>query len=1152
MEMGFGNMYIGLGLSGIYGGWDGITWTLVSDVLRVKSLNGSGKVYWNGAMWLATGMINDTSGGIVSSNDGVSWTIVYDAFTIGGDVSGNGGIDMVWNGGLWVVAGSNINGKILTTSKDGITWTDVDLSGFLVESPVFGNGHEMTLAWNGVVFVLGISSLISSSVYLYSHDGLVWNASSPNTLVDSSMNITHIHWDGIKFVGVGTSDMMGAMIFNGSADGTNYSFFPASLVMNVDLSYQGFYDMESNRSKNIHEITFPSAKTVAFGVSDTSNVIFMNSTDYGSSWNGVDLSLNYAVDISSVYCMDWNGKTWLAGGDGALIYGSDPNLWNSWNVLGSRIMDQVDCIKWSLELNMWVAGGHQGLMYCLSQSGLFWVSVSVGLTHVTSLDWNGNVFVASGYEGIAYSYDGIHWVVVGFVTGGSITTRVLWNGVCWIVGGRDGAGHSVLATSSDGLVWKNVMIVNVGLSSGLKDIVSNNRGMTLALSSSSGAVYYSTNYQLSQWSGNVLGLSGVTGKVFGWNDNNFLLGTDTGLIYTSPNGMLWKRSSVYGGDVSLNSIYGFVNNRSHESNTTIRSVIVAAGLDNYGRGAVGYSYDGIYWNSSTCVLNTVVNRVAYNGYRWVAVGRSSNPGWVMTSNDGIHWILGSDLLMEEGYDVAWNGTVFVAIGVDFNDRSVACYSKDGVTWTGLVLSLNGGKMVSIAWTGKLWIGYCSGSSVSTTYVSSDVYGLSSWTVGSHANMYLMDASSVFMGGYCSVGDGLGLGVLDVSSSVVGSHPYYAFDGSYSALDLSWCTSLDYTVSGVGMGDYDGSVTTNYLIGEMNGGGSGTVSGDWVSVTFDTSYSVLYYYVSIDLTNPSSIPSEWTVLGSNDNTNWVLLDTFDWKMNGMSVAPNCDGQVDYMIVPRNISGVSAYSSYRLVISRIFGSSGYGSILEWDLVTANALSHVIPSYVRPTVLENGLILFPNGCYSGNGGGLMLSVFSDVDGQWIQDYNTMGRHSSVSCANSLMSGLSSYPLTSHSFDGSRLFVTGLSGELIYLENLMDGMYWKNRVSVSGNKISTGLRYIYDSCSVGNRICLAGTGSGVITYHTLDTLDENWNSAIHASSLFSAVYSISSNSGNGPVSIPNSVLLESGSKITVLGPKYYDSGVDQNVSITLNLKPV
>jgi hypothetical protein len=380
--------------------------------------------------------------------------------------------------------------------------------------------------------------------------------------------------------------------------------------------------------------------------------------------------------------------------------------------------------------------------------------------------------------------------------------------------------------------------------------------------------------------------------------------------------------------------------------------------------------------------------------------------------------------------------------------------------------------------------------------------------------------------------------------VVVSHPYYAFDGIYSVLDLSWCTSLDYiTVSGMAMGDYDGSVTTNYAIGE-EGGGSGTVSGDWVSVTFDASYAVLYYYVSVDLTNPSSIPSKWMMLGSNDDTNWVRLDTFDWKVDGMSVAPNCNGQVGYMIVPRNISGVPAYSSYRLIISKIFGSSGYGSILEWDLVTANASSHVVSRHARPTVLENGLVLFPNGCYHG----LMLSVFSDVDGQWIQDYNIMGRRSSVSCANSLMSGLSSYPLTSHSFDGSRLFVTGLSGELVYL----DGMYWKNDVSVS-----TGLRYIYDSCSVGNRICLAGSGgsSGVITYHTLDgldVLDGSWNVAIHASSLFSVVYSMLSNSGNGPVSIPNSVLLESGSKITVFGPKYYDSGVNQNVSITLNLKPV
>lgn len=112
-------------------------------------------------------------------------------------------------------------------------------------------------------------------------------------------------------------------------------------------------------------------------------------------------------------------------------------------------------------------------------------------------------------------------VSIGLVTGGTITTRVLWNGICWIVGGIDGLGHSVLATSSDGLVWSIISIANVGLSSGLRDIISNNSGTSLALSSSSGTVYYSTNNQLSQWSGDVLGLSGVTGKVLGWNDENF-------------------------------------------------------------------------------------------------------------------------------------------------------------------------------------------------------------------------------------------------------------------------------------------------------------------------------------------------------------------------------------------------------------------------------------------------------------------------------------------------------------------------------------------------------------------------------------------------------------------------------------------------------
>jgi len=726
------------------------------------------------------------------------------------------------------------------------------------------------------------------------------------------------------------------------------------------------------------------------------------------------------------------------------------------------------------------------------------------------------------------------------VTGGSITTRVQWNGTCWIVGGGVNGNH-VLSTSSDGLVWNN-LIVN-GLDSAWKDIkTSSMNGITVALTSN-GTVYYSTNNQLNQWSNSTLGLSGVVGNVLGWNYENFLVGSDNGSIYTSPNGILWKPASQSGNN--LNTIYGFVNNRSQEANTTIRSVIVASGLDNHGKGTIGYSYDGIYWNSSAFNgLNNVVNKVAYNGYQWVAVGSGSN-GWVATSNDGIHWNNVNNTFMQEGYDVVWNGTVFVAIGVHYGN-SISAYSSDGKTWTGSVLNLNGGIMGSLTWTGKIWIGYCSGSSVSTTYVSSDIYGLV-WNVSQIHNMYLMDASSVFMGGYCSESDIPLSGVIDISSSVVGK-PYQVFDGLYQNTDLSWNTSNNYIIDNGNNHGYGGLISTTYSHGNV----SGTVSGDWVSVQLDTSYYVLYYYVSVDLTNLGKIPSEWMVLGSNDNQSWELLDHFNWESNGMNSPPNCDGQKGFMIIPRNISGVQAYSSYRLVFMSIFGGVGVsnGSILEWDLCTANPSTYLVPRYARPTVLANGIMLFPNGCYSGKGNKIMLNLLTDVYGNWIQDYNTQGRPSDITCANSLMVNLSSYPLTSHSFDGTNLIITGLNGELIYLDNLIDGMYWRNRVN--GNVINTGLSYIYDSCSVGSRICLAGSGSGVITYNTIESNEHVWNSSINASSIFSAVYSIVSNSGNGPVSTPNSVLLESGSKITVLGPKYYDSGVDQSVSITLSLKPV
>jgi hypothetical protein len=116
-------MYVGVGIGGIFYGYDGLVWyqsTSGSALINNQSSVQIGKVIWNGNMWVVVG--NGSSYNIAYSYDGINWTGVTGSNSLF-DASG-GGFDLVWDGTQFIAVGAT-NTSMAATSNDGIVWSNL-------------------------------------------------------------------------------------------------------------------------------------------------------------------------------------------------------------------------------------------------------------------------------------------------------------------------------------------------------------------------------------------------------------------------------------------------------------------------------------------------------------------------------------------------------------------------------------------------------------------------------------------------------------------------------------------------------------------------------------------------------------------------------------------------------------------------------------------------------------------------------------------------------------------------------------------------------------------------------------------------------------------------------------------------------------------
>jgi hypothetical protein len=139
--------------------------------------------------------------------------------------------------------------------------------------------------------------------------------------------------------------------------------------------------------------------------------------------------------------------------------------------------------------------------------------------------------------------------------------------------------------------------------------------------------------------------------------------------------------------------YDGISFTTTQSNTNCRLSHIAYNGTIYvgiGYGGIQYSYDGINWTKSSSGTAAIQHtdttyargRVAWNGYMWVAVGKSST-NTIAYSTDGKTWtaVSNSGQLFDAGaFDVAWNGTIWLAAGGGSRGNLLAS-STDGMTWS---------------------------------------------------------------------------------------------------------------------------------------------------------------------------------------------------------------------------------------------------------------------------------------------------------------------------------------------------------------------------------------------------------------------------------------------------------------------------------------
>ena len=808
---------------------DGITWIAAASnpFGTAIAVSRGFAVAWNGLLWVAVGKNAATSTVTVAySRDGSTWTTASGT-TFNG--IGGFGFAVAWNGIRWVAVGTNATaGPSVTgiTSIDGINWVATTTNIF-TNAP---NASGLSILWNGTKWIAGGVSATGNNNMMYSYDGLIWTPvlSSPYNVAGGACDV---------------------LIYNSVRPNT--ITFPKNITIAVGYyaaaNNSMFYSINNGVTwtsciGNVFGTTAASANTTAYCIATNGNMWLVGGTGTangflqtmgvsydGINWVAIQTTAN-PIFTTNVRGIAWSPvlKIWVAVGAGTnqLAYSYNGITWVG--VPGVSFgSSQGYCVAWG-EDKFVACGGNPGtagpsttgnkLYY--SYDGKTWTAAALTTTPlavgVYGIGFNGTIWVCvgnnNGATALAYSFDGISWTTTLSIifntvnnTGGAVSWSPGLNK--WVAVGGYTSTASPVAYSSDGITWTAVAV----LTAGGQGVTWNGNYFVAGFIVSAAAVQIYTSPDGQVWTANAANTFSLSCSALAWSQNLpettiqnplIALGSGTHTIGYSYDGILWRG---LGSNIFTTQGYCSCWNGS---------IWVAGGQSSGLVGVIAYSYDGINWTVAVqSIITTIVWGIAWNGSVFVAVGQGTNP--IAYSYNGINWLASttsSGNALATGFNVAWGQKYFVAVGTGTTGvTSTVAYSTDGITWTGLGVTImgSGGSIYGITCGGTRWV-LCGSTSVgqTTVYYANDPILAANWTTATGTPGFPGTSTmyTVSYGFYPNIVVGLNTSnlanvfVLGMSSSTAGYRSYYSLDNG-----VTWTQS-----SGVN-GNAD-SIFTNILYG----------------------------------------------------------------------------------------------------------------------------------------------------------------------------------------------------------------------------------------------------------------------------------------------------------------------------------------------------
>ena len=348
---------------------------------------------------------------------------------------------------------------------------------------------------------------------------------------------------------------------------------------------------------------------------------------------------------------------------------------------------------------VWLAGNSAG-QYYRSTDGLVWGTANslTGFAGTVTIVYANGIFVAvDGTNAVcAKSTDGTTWTY-GTMPSSGAWRALAFGGTTWV---SAKSGGTVIATSTDGLTWGAqtnsrtwthpgiatirgplmaygagvfVLIDDTGCSTSPTGVTWNTRAGYTAVTSCSNICFGAGIFVVSQndatnpiqtstdgtaWTARPYGALNAN-KAVGFVGGSFvLMGSSTGITYTSANGTSW----------TTNNPGGFINTAATwiTSNGTYYVAGGAAASD------FSISYDVTHWQQVE-KLTQALKQVAWSGSRYFTNRDNNQSSW---SADGVTWLILPGAFGTQAYGAAYFNGLYC-----LSDSSNYLTSPDGWTWT---------------------------------------------------------------------------------------------------------------------------------------------------------------------------------------------------------------------------------------------------------------------------------------------------------------------------------------------------------------------------------------------------------------------------------------------------------------------------------------